>query len=114
MRVRDGPGASRLLGRVLAPDLRVTQKELLLRGEVVRLFEDMSGKAVHECHVRQADSAVIGRVFSQRQLAIELHAGCGTEVAVLAGNTIGPRLEGFGILGGPPVAQVSVAIETPA
>src|SRR5258708_30261468 len=114
MRVGNGPGARRLVGSVLAPDLCVTEKELLLWCKAVRLFDDMSGEAVHESHVRQTNPAVIGRIFSQREFSVELHAGRGTEVAVLAGNAIGPRLECPGILGGPPVAQVPVAVQTPS
>jgi hypothetical protein len=52
---------------VLAPDLRIADKEeLLLRETIIRFRQDMIGKIVHQSRVGQLNSTIVGRVFAQR------------------------------------------------
>src|ERR1700721_102089 len=57
------------------------------------------------------DSAVVGGVLALSQAPILLHAGFGNELGVLVGDAVAAFVVGLGIVGGPPVAQISMLIE---
>ena len=61
-------------------------------------------------------SAIVGRIFAQRQPAVQLKVVHGNKVAVFVGDATGlrPVSELSAIFFGPPVAQVALRIELAA
>src|SRR5208282_3352411 len=57
------------------------------------------------------DSAVVGGVLTLSQAAVLLHAGLGNKLGVLVGDAVAALVVGLSIIGGPPVAQITVLVE---
>src|ERR1700712_4526749 len=78
----------------LAPDLSEADEETLRRRETVRLRSiqllALGRERVLERQERDADAAVVCRVFPQRQLAIHVRARFWSEVVVLLYLAVGP------------------------
>src|SRR5262245_22716266 len=69
------PATEILIGRVLAPDLRVGNEEPLLRGEAVDCrWRTFAGEQLHERVVGNPHPAVVRDVLSQREISVQLHA----------------------------------------
>ena len=64
---------------VLAPELSVAQEEALLRRESVHLGLRLAVQRLHEGHKRQMNAAIVGRVFAERELAVEMDVVHGSE-----------------------------------
>ena len=67
--------ARRLLGLVLAPDLGESEEIALCLGVAVDLVVDgfaFLGQGIQQRHVGDAQTAIIGGVFAQGELAVEL------------------------------------------
>src|ERR1700690_2654834 len=102
---------------IAAPALSVSQEELLPRSVAV-----LSGREVDVFPLRirekrdvgQTQAAVVGGVLAQRQFAVHLHVIDGDEAVVFLHFAVGLFLKVFGILGGPPVGEISVAVELTA
>src|SRR5208283_6054506 len=62
------------------------------------------------------DAAVIRRVLALRKQSVLLDSrtGVGDVLRVLVRNALAALLVLFGILGGPPIAQVAVSVELPS
>src|ERR1700722_14140444 len=58
---------------VLAPDLAVAQEKALLRRESLDLGLGLAVQRLHQRHESQVHAAVVGRVFTQRELAVQMH-----------------------------------------
>jgi len=103
--------------RITTPALTVAEEELLQR-RVTVLFgieiEAFSFGIGQECDIGEPQAAVVGGVFAERELAIDLHVINHHEVAVLVNFTIGFFLELLSVLGGPPILEIAVAIELAA
>ncbi len=100
-----------------APTLSVSQEELLHWSVAILLLcqVDVFPLCIgQESHVSQTQSAVVGSVLAQRQLAIYFHVIHRDEVAVLLHFAIGLFFEVLGILGSPPVGEVPVSVELAA
>jgi hypothetical protein len=70
--------AGRLLGLVLAPDLAEAEEVALRLGVAVDLVVDrlaLRGKRIQQRQPGDAQAAVVGRVFAQRELAVEVLRG---------------------------------------
>jgi hypothetical protein len=57
---------------------------------------------------------MVGGVFSEPQLSIQLHALSSFKTGVFIGDALRFPLMFFAVLGGPSVVEVSVAVEFPA
>src|SRR5271156_2544489 len=107
-----------LLRHVLAPDLPI-RKKVPLRGRISidRLHRCIANNG-QQCHIRQLQSSVVGRIFTQRQLAIELNVALvvlhRNKTRILVGRAIGALLKFLGVLRRPPVAEIALRIVLPA
>ena len=118
MRVRLNEHAGHLRAHVGTPVLREGDEELLPGGEfgggrAGRGSGDVAavhGFAGHERHEGEMESAVVGGVFTEGELAVDVEAGIG-EAAVLVGDAGGALVEVGLVFGGPPVVEVAVAVE---
>ena len=77
MRVHHGAQPRRFRRPAHTPDLPVAQEYPLLRHEPVNGALWIAGarplrQAIHQGHVGQPDSAIIGRVLSQREFSVQL------------------------------------------
>src|SRR4051794_35520182 len=109
IRLRSETG--RLWTVVLAPDLAVAEEESLLRSEAVLLRERSAGERVHQRHMRNSDASVVGRVFAERELSVQLHIVGGRKLAIFFDETFRAALEFFQVLLGPPVVEVALCVE---
>ena len=107
------------LGTILrAPGVSEREEETLASGpSVVALV--VNGLARHfqlvfECHESQANAAVVGGVFAEREFTVLLDARFWNFLAVLIDDALAAGFIGFCIGVGPPVAQVSLGIELAA
>src|SRR5215469_46572 len=103
-----------LVGNVLAPNLPVREEEPLLRCiSVNRLYWRMR-QNFSKRHVSQLQSAVVGGVFAQRQLAVQLDLALvvlhSNEVRVFFRGAVGALFELLTVLGGPPIAEVARSV----
>ena len=57
------------------------------------------------------DSAVVGGVLALGQAAVLLHTGFGNKLGVLISDAVASFVVSFGIVSGPPIAQISVFVE---
>ncbi len=96
-----------LLGFVLAPDLAEADEEAL-GGGVAVLFRGgggvLGGEGVEQGLVGDADAAVVGGVFTQGEVAVEVLAGGYGEAVVFLGLAFGAVLEFGEVFGRPPDA----------
>src|SRR5450759_3605454 len=113
VRVRHGAGADFLGRRVFAPDLGESQEEALLGGEAIQLLR-LALERVLKRHESDAQTAVIGGVFAQRQAAVQLDVVDRGEAGIFVGDAGGALVELGAVGRGPPVAQIAVAIELAA
>ena len=109
-----------LVGLVLAPHLGEADEVALRLGVAVDLVVDgfaLRRQRVQQRHVGDAQAAVVGGVFAQGELAVQLECrgvalGRGRfKAAVLVGDAIGPLLKCFAIVRGLPLAQIALAVE---
>ena len=119
VRVDHGALASGLIGFVLTPDLGKSEEVPLLFGVAVDLVVDgfaVLGQDVEQSHVCDAQAAIVGGVFAEGQLAIELglrDVAVGRscfKAAVLGDFAIGALDELLAIFGSLPFTQVAVAV----
>ena len=100
-----------LIGHVLAPDLPVCEEEALLRSITVDRGDRSVADNIHERHVSQFQTAVVGSILAECELAIKMYVAFvvldGDEAGVLVGSA-GSAIfwEGFAILGRPPFLQI--------
>ena len=71
-------------------------------------------KSAFESHESDSQAAIVGGVFSEGQLAIELHALSRFKPGVFIRDALRSPLIFFAVVGGPPVMEVTVAVELPA
>lgn len=116
MRIGSHTASKRLRALILAPDLRVSQEETLFQSVAVELIlvDAVVFKPAQQCHIGEADSGIVGAVFSKRQPSVYIHAFHRAEFRILVDQAIRPALEGFIVLLRPPIAQVAIRIELPA
>src|SRR5258706_910851 len=98
------------IGLIGAPDLRPAQKEALFRCESVALGRNLAAQCIHQRHVRDPHAAVVGRVFAQRELPIQLYVIDGVKTGVLIHDALRAILERLVIYFRPPVAQVALRV----
>src|SRR6202522_554509 len=92
---------------ILAPDLRVSEEKTLLRREAVDLGLRLAVQRLHQGHERQVHAPVVGRIFSQRQFAVQMDVIHRREGGIFFYETIRPLLEFGGILRRPPIVQIA-------
>src|SRR5580692_1068321 len=77
----------------------------------------MRGESIDEGHVGDAKASVVGRVFAQSEMAVQVLRGSlaggrgNLEAAVLVGDTFGARSELLMVGGRPPIAQAALGVE---
>src|SRR6185295_238006 len=113
MRIRQSVQTRGFLLRVLAPALRVAYEEALLRSELIDLGQALAGNLVEKRHVGDPQSAVIGRILAQSELAVQLDVFGYGELRVLIRQAVRALFEFRRVLCRPPVAQVAFGIEFP-
>src|SRR5205085_7655440 len=103
---------------LLAPYPAHAEEEALLGSVAVNLFCGLAARILSDGFAqggqRDAGAAVIGGIFAQRQLAVELEVVYGDEVPVLVGDAAGALLKFLAILRRPPIAQIAAGIELAA
>ncbi len=101
--------------RISAPVLTVSEKEFLKRSVAVRLFlsevDVLSLGVFQESKISEAQASVIRSVFAQGQLPIDFRVVDRGKAAVLVHLTVGFLLEPLGVLGCPPIGEVSVRVK---
>ena len=107
MRISEDLLADDLRPRVLAVILRVADVEALRRGVAIKSSlcqVNLVGLCALEVRKISEDQAsIVGRVLTQRQLAIHFHIVYCGERSVLVDEAVGARVELLRVLGGPPV-----------
>src|SRR5271165_753547 len=115
MGIGAGGDAGRFVGDVLTPDLGVGDEEALGRSVAVDFLRlgvtSLAGEDAHEGLISDAKAAVIGGVFTERELAVQLLSGNGLEAAVLVDLATGALLKSGAVRRGPPVLNVALGIE---
>ena len=97
--------------RVLAPALTVAHEEPLFRRETVDGLSRRGRQRRDVGHQRNPQTAVVGGILAERQLAVHLDVVHRGEVRILVDDAGGPLLEAFGVGGRPPVLQVALRVE---
>ena len=109
--------ADGLRARVLAPVLGEGDVEALWAGETVALGGEVDAVvlgALHIGHEGEQEAAVVGGVFAEGELAVDVDVVDGGEGAVLVDQAIGAGGEVLEVGGGPPVVKVAEAVELAA
>src|SRR5260370_3183275 len=96
---------------VLAPNLAPSEEETLFGRESVDLGLRLALQCIHQSHEPEAQAAVVHRVLSDRQLAVQVHVFNGSERRIFLDEALRAFFELFGIFRGPPVAHVALQIE---
>src|SRR5271165_4963175 len=115
MGIGAGGDAGRFVGDVLTPDLSIGDEEALGRSVAVDLLRhgvaSLAGEDAHEGLISDANAAVIGGIFAESELAVQLLSGDGLEAAVLLDLATRAILKSSAVCRGPPVLNVALAIE---
>src|SRR5437588_546954 len=103
---------------LLAPYPAHAEEEALLGRVAVNFFRGLAARILSDGFAqggqRDAGAAVIGGIFAQCQLAVELQVVYRHKVPVLVGHAAGALLKFLAVLRCPPIAQVASRIELAA
>src|SRR5208282_2043400 len=115
MRIDQYPPPRFRIGHVLAPDLPVCKKVPLRRSVSIDGLHGRVADDLVQRHVSQFQSSVVGGIFTQRQFAIKLNLTLvvlhGNKARILVGSAIRALFKFFGIVCGPPIAEIPIRIK---
>src|SRR5262245_45467255 len=97
MRVSERAQAKRFFALILAPDLPEGDEEALLRSKTVDRFLVSGSDRILQCYECDANTAIVGDIFPECELAIQINTGNRAEFGVLLGHAGGVLVERFGI-----------------
>src|SRR5712692_6210739 len=102
------------VGLVLAPYVRPTKEEALLRGQAIHWRRLLSSQSAEQRHIPDTHATVVGHVLAEGELAIYLQViHCGV-ARILVRDALRTLAKFLLVLFGPPVAQIPLGIELAA
>src|SRR5208283_5909937 len=110
MRIGLGQHAQAFRGQIRAPGLAEGNEETLLGSESslfpIELFVALAlgSESFLHCHERNAQATVVGGIFAQSQVAIDIDAGRRFKAGVFVSNAFRAAIELLAVSLGPPVA----------